>query len=73
MAEKAGVTMSVEGFLLRRKRYRTKHNMFQLVSDDEHFDLKTAINLLKIVEAMEEESNEIWTLVPPGYRWELVK
>lgn len=33
MAEKAGVTMSVEGFLLRRKRYRTKHNMFQLVSD----------------------------------------
>lgn len=65
--------MSVEGFLFRRKRYRAKHGMFQLVSDDEHFDLNTAINLLKIVENTAEESNEIWTLVPPGYRWELVK
>ena len=65
--------MSVEGFLLRRRRFRTKHGMFQLVSDDEHFDLDTAINLLKIVGNTEEESNEIWTLVPPGYRWEIVK
>ena len=65
--------MSVEGFLLRRKRYRTKHSMFQLVSDDEHFDLNIAVNLLKMIENTEEKSNEIWTLVPPGYRWEIVK
>ena len=65
--------MSVEGFLLRRRRFRTKHSMFQLVSDDEHFDLDVAVNLLKMLENMSEESNEIWTLVPPGYRWEIVK
>lgn len=65
--------MSVEGFLLRRKKYRTKHNMFQLISDDEHFDLDVSVNLLKKVGDVAEESNEIWTLVPPGYRWELVK
>ena len=65
--------MSVEGFLLRRKRYRTKHNMFQLISDDEHFDLDVACDLLKKVGNAAEASDEIWTLVPPGYRWELVK
>ena len=65
--------MSVEGFLLRRKRYRTRHNMFQLIVDDEHFDLDVALNLLKAVGNKAEEANEMWTIVPPGYRWELVK
>ncbi len=65
--------MSVEGFLLRRKRYRTRHNMFQLIVDDEHFDLDVALDLLKVVGNKAEEANEMWTIVPPGYRWELVK
>ena len=65
--------MSVEGFLLRRKRYRTRHNMFQLIADDEHFDFDVAIDLLEKVGNKAEEDNEIWTFVPPGYRWELVK
>lgn len=65
--------MSVEGFLLRRKRYKTKHNMFQLIADDEHFDLDVALDLLKVVGNKAEEANETWTVVPPGYRWELVR
>ena len=65
--------MSVEGFLLRRKRRRVKHTMFQLVSDDEHFDLDAAAQLLEVVGKAADNSKEIWTLVPPGYRWELVK
>lgn len=65
--------MSVEGFLLKRRRFRTQHNMYQLTCDDEHFDLNVAVNLLKNVEKEAEDGKEMWTIVPTGYRWELVK
>ena len=65
--------MSVEGFLLKRKRCRTKHNMYQLIADDEHFDLDVAMDLLKAVGDVAEDGKELWTIVPPGYRWQLVK
>ena len=65
--------MSVEGFLLKRRRFRTIHNMYQLTGDDKHFDLDVAVNLLKAVGKIEENNKEIWTVVPPGYRWEVVK
>ena len=65
--------MSIEGFLLHRKRYRTPHNMYQLISDEEHFDMDIAMMLLETVGKEAENSKELWTVVPPGYRWELVK
>ncbi len=65
--------MSIEGFLLKRKRFRTKYSIYQLLSDDEHFDLNTALALLKSIDSIGESHKEFWTVVPPGYRWELVK
>lgn len=65
--------MSVEGFLLKRRRFRTTHNMYQLTGDDQHFDLDVAVNLLEIVSKAAEDGKEIWTIVPPGYKWQLVK
>ena len=65
--------MSIEGFLLKRRRFRTPHNMYQLACDDKHFDLDVAVNLLENVEKAAEDGKEMWTIVPPGYRWELVK
>lgn len=65
--------MSVEGFLLKRRRFRTPHHMYQLICDDEHFDMDVVVDLLKIVRKAAEDGKEIWTLVPPGYRWEIVK
>lgn len=65
--------MSVEGFLLKRKRFRTPHNMYQLTCDDEHFDLDAVVSLLENVGEVAEDGKEMWTVVPPGYRWELVK
>ena len=65
--------MSVEGFLLHRNKCKTKHNIFQLVSDDEHFDFDIAVSLLKVVGDKVKDADELWTIVPPGYRWELVK
>ena len=41
--------MSVEGFLLKRRRFRTPHHMYQLICDDEHFDMDVVVDLLKIV------------------------
>lgn len=37
--------MSVEGFLLKRRRFRTPHAMYQLTCDEEHFDLDVAVGL----------------------------
>ena len=65
--------MSVEGFLLKRRRLRTSHAMYQLTCDDEHFDLDVAIDLLKTVGKAAEDGKEMWTIVPPGYRWQLVR
>ena len=65
--------MSVEGFLLKRRRFRTTHNMYQLTCDDEHFDLDAAVSLLKTVSKTAEEGKELWTIVPPGYKWSVVK
>lgn len=65
--------MSVEGFLLRRRRFRTPHNMYQLTCDDEHFDLNVAVSLLENVGKAAEDSKEMWTIVPPGYKWSVVK
>lgn len=60
--------MSVEGFLLKRKRFRTKYSMYQLLSNDEHFDLDTALALLKAIDNIGESHKEFGTVVPPGYR-----
>lgn len=65
--------MSIEGFLLKRKRIRTPHNIYQLIADDQHFDLDVAVNLLKNVNKAAEDGKEILTIVPPGYKWQLVK
>ncbi len=65
--------MSVEGFLLKRRRFRTPHNMYQLTCDDEHFDLDVAISLLENVRKVAEDSKEMWIIVPPGYKWSAVK
>lgn len=66
--------MSIEGFLLKRKRYRTKHNMYQLVIDKDTIpDFNIIDQLISKVGNLAENENEIWTVVPPGYRWELVK
>lgn len=65
--------MSVEGFLLKRRRFRTSHNMYQLTCDDEHFDLEVAVDLLKTVGDAAGTCKELWTIVPPGYKWSVVK
>ena len=65
--------MSVEGFLLKRRRFRTPHNMYQLTADEEHFDLELASALLTKVGEAAEDGKEVWTIVPPGYKWSLVK
>ena len=65
--------MSVEGFLLKRRRFRTTHNMYQLTGDDKHFDLDVAISLLETVGKAAEDGKEMWTIVPPGYKWSVVK
>ena len=65
--------MSVEGFLLKRRRFRTPHNMYQMTCDDEHFDADVASMLLTKVGEVAEDGKTLWTIVPPGYRWELVK
>ena len=65
--------MSVEGFLLKRRRFRTPHNMYQLTGDDKHFDLDVAVSLLENVGKAAEDSKEMWTIVPPGYKWSVVK
>ena len=66
--------MSIEGFLLKRKKYKTRHNMYQLVIDKDIIPDFDVINqLLNRVGDIAEDENEIWTVVPPSYRWELVK
>ena len=65
--------MSVEGFLLKRRRFRTPHAMYQLTCDEKHFDLDVVNELLTKVGKIAEEGKTTWTIVPPGYRWELVK
>ena len=66
--------MSIEEFLLKRKKYKTRHNMYQLVIDKDIIPDFDVINqLLNRVGDIAEDENEIWTVVPPGYRWELVK
>ncbi len=65
--------MSVEGFLLKRRRFRTTHNMYQLTCDDEHFDLDMAVSLLENIGKVAEDGKEMWTIVPPGYKWSVVK
>lgn len=47
--------------------------MYQLIADDEHFDLDVATNLLKAVGDAAEDGKELWTIVPPGYKWSVVK
>jgi len=65
--------MSIEGFLSRKKRFRTHHNMYQLIMDEEHADLDMASKLLETVGKYSEDGKALWTVVPPGYRWEIVK
>ena len=66
--------MSIEGFLLKRKRYKTRHNMYQLVIDKDIIPDYDVINsLMYKVGNLAENGKEIWTVAPPGYRWELVK
>lgn len=70
--------MSVEGFILHKKIFRTKHNIYQLrCYDDKRFDFETAVALVKqLGDHLEHAANGkgyLCTLVPPGYRWEVVK
>ncbi len=66
--------MSVEGFLLRKKKYKTRHNMYQLVCiDPEKYDLDIITTWITKVGDVAENNQEIWTTVPLGYRWELVR
>jgi len=65
--------MSVEGFLSKRRRFRTPHNMYQLTCDEEHFDLDVASELLTKVGKVAEDGKTLWTIVPPGYKWSVVK
>lgn len=66
--------MSVEGFLLRKKKYKTRHNMYQLVcTDPEKYDLDIITTWITKVGDVAENNQEIWTTVPLGYRWELVR
>ena len=46
--------------------------MYQLTADEEHFDLDMAEALLKAGKVA-EDGKTLWTIVPPGYKWELVK
>jgi hypothetical protein len=41
--------------------------------DEEHADLDMASKLLETVGKYSEDGKALWTIVPPGYRWEIVK
>ena len=47
--------------------------MYQLTADEEHFDLEVASEFLTKVGKVAEDGKTLWTIVPPGYKWELVK
>ena len=70
--------MSVEGFLLGRKRIRNSHCMYQLLpKNPDKYDLETAASCFNtIAEAINDDkrmNGVMYALAPPGYYWSLVK
>lgn len=69
--------MSVEGFLLKHKRVRNSHCMYQLLpKNPDEFDIDAAVSCFNTIAEIinnDKSTRTIYTLAPPGYYWSLVK